>query len=48
MLLETISGGPNLHISDVHYTPPIGGCYKLNVDAVGLIKGVNWVLVLLL
>jgi hypothetical protein len=42
MLLETLSGGPNLPISDVHWTPPDNGCYKLNVDAVGPIEGGKW------
>jgi hypothetical protein len=39
MLLETLSGGPNLPIFDVHWTSPDNGCYKLNVDAAGPIEG---------
>ena len=39
MLLETLSGGPTLSISDVHCTPLFSGFYKLNVDAAGPIKG---------
>jgi hypothetical protein len=37
-LLEALSRCPNLPISDVHWTPPISGFYKLNVDAAGLIE----------
>jgi len=42
VLLETLSGGPNLPISDVHWTPSDNGCYKLNVDAAGPIEGGKW------
>jgi hypothetical protein len=41
-LLETLSGGLNLPIYDVHWTHPDSGCYKLNVDASGSIKGDKW------
>jgi len=39
VLIETLSGGPILPISDVHWTPPFNGFYKLNVDAAGPIEG---------
>jgi len=42
MLLETLSGGPTLSISDVHCTPLFSGFYKLNVDAAGPIEGGKW------
>jgi len=31
-----------LPISDVHWTPPFSGFYKLNVDAAGPIEGDKW------
>ena len=42
VLTETLSGGPVLPISDVHWTPPFNSFYKLNVDAVCLIEGDKW------
>jgi ribonuclease HI len=42
VLLETLSGGPTLPISDVHWTPPFYGFYKLYVDAAGPIEGSKW------
>ena len=39
VLVETLSEGPILPISDVHLTPPLSGLYKLNVDAAGPIEG---------
>lgn len=42
VLVETLSGGPILPISDVHWTPPFSGFYKLNVDAAGPIEGDKW------
>jgi len=42
VLLETLSGGPNLPMYDVHWTPLDNGCYKLNVDAAGPIEGGKW------
>ena len=39
VLVETLSGGPILPISDVHWTPPFNGFYQLNVDAAGPIEG---------
>ena len=42
VLMETLSGGPILPISDVHWTPPFSGFYKLNVDAAGPIEGDKW------
>ena len=36
VLVERLSGGPILPTSDVHWTPPFSGFYKLNVDAAGL------------
>jgi hypothetical protein len=42
VLVETLSGGPILPISDVHWTPPFSGFYKLNVDASGPIEGDKW------
>jgi len=39
VLAETLSGGLIFPISDVHWTPPFNGFYKLNVDAAGLIEG---------
>ncbi|KEH18605.1 hypothetical protein MTR_8g027132 [Medicago truncatula] len=39
MLVETLSRGPILPISDVHWTPPFSGFYKLNIDAAGPIEG---------
>jgi hypothetical protein len=42
VLLEMLSGGPNMLISDVHWTTPPSGYYKLNVDAAGPIEGGRW------
>jgi hypothetical protein len=42
VLVETLSGGPILPISDVHWTPPSSGFYKLNVDAAGPLEGDKW------
>jgi len=42
VLMETLSGGPILPISDVHWTPPFSGFYKLNVDAACPIEGDKW------
>jgi len=42
VLMETLSGGPILPISDVHWTPPFNDFYKLNVDAAGPIEGDKW------
>jgi hypothetical protein len=39
VLVETLSGGPVLPISDVHWTPPFSSFYKLNVDAACPIDG---------
>ncbi|AES87500.1 hypothetical protein MTR_4g028280 [Medicago truncatula] len=39
-MMETLSGGTIFSISDVHWTPPLSGFCKLNVDAVGLMDGV--------
>ena len=41
VLVETLSGGPILPISDVHWTPPFSGFYKLNVDAAGPIEVIS-------
>lgn len=38
MLLETLSWGLILSISDAHWTPPFSGFYKHNVDAAGSIE----------
>ena len=46
VLLETLSGCPNLFVYDFRLTPPFNGCYKFNVDAEVPIKGVNRVSVL--
>lgn len=37
VLLEVLSECPNLSISDVHWTPPFIGCYKLIIDATNYI-----------
>ena len=42
VLVETLSGDPILQISDVHWTHPFSGFYKLNVDATCLIEGDKW------
>jgi len=42
VLVKTLNGGPILPISDVHWTPPFSGFYKINVDAAGLIEGDKW------
>jgi len=42
VLVETLSGGPILPISDVHWTPLFSGFYKLNVDAARPIEGDKW------
>lgn len=42
VLLEALSGGPILPISDVHWTPPFSGFYKLNVDATCSIEEGKW------
>ena len=42
VLVETLSWGSNLPISDVHWTPPFSGFYKLNVDATCPIDGDKW------
>jgi len=42
VLVETLSGGPILPISYVHWTPPFSGFYKLIVDAAGPIEGDKW------
>jgi len=42
VLVERLSGGPILPISDVHWTPPFSGFYKLNVDAAGPMEGDKW------
>ena len=42
VLVETLSGCAILPISDVHWTPPFSGFYKLNFDAAGLIEGDKW------
>ncbi|KEH19367.1 hypothetical protein MTR_8g051775 [Medicago truncatula] len=42
VLVETVSGGSILPISDVHWTPPFSGFYKLNVDATYPIEGDKW------
>ena len=42
VLVETLSRGPILPISDVHWTPPFNCFYKLNVDATGPIEGDKW------
>ncbi|KEH38161.1 hypothetical protein MTR_2g061390 [Medicago truncatula] len=43
VLMETLSGGPVLPISNVHWTPPpFSGFYKLDVDAAGPIEGDEW------
>ena len=42
MLVDILSRGPTLPISDVHWTPLFSGFYKLNVDAAGLIEGGKW------
>ncbi|AES87498.1 hypothetical protein MTR_4g028260 [Medicago truncatula] len=43
-MIETLSGGPILSISDVHLTPPFRGFYKLNVDAACPMDGGSGVL----
>ncbi|AES65486.1 hypothetical protein MTR_2g039980 [Medicago truncatula] len=42
VLVETLSGGQILLISDVHLTPPFSGFYKLNVDGACSIEGDKW------
>jgi len=42
VLVERLSGGPILPISDVHWTPPFSGFYRLNADAAGSIEGDKW------
>ena len=42
MLVKTLSGGPVLPISYVHWTPPVSGFYKLNVDTTSPIEGDKW------
>ena len=42
VLVERLSGGPILPTSDVHWTPPFSGFYKLNVDAASPIDGDKW------
>ena len=42
LLVETLSGGPILPISNVHWTPHFNGFYKLSVDAAGPIEGDKW------
>jgi len=42
VLLEALSWGPILPISDVHWTPPFSGFYKLNVDAAGPLEEGKW------
>ncbi|AES69453.1 hypothetical protein MTR_3g030100 [Medicago truncatula] len=42
VLVETLSGGPILPTSYVHWTPSFNGFYKFNVDAVGPIEGDKW------
>ena len=38
VLLEALSGGPILPVSDVHWTPPFSGFYKVNVDVTSPIE----------
>lgn len=45
VMLKTLSGCPNLPISDVRWTP-LSGCYKLNLDTISPIEGVSGVPVL--
>jgi hypothetical protein len=42
VLLKALSGGPILPISDVHWTHPFSGFYKLNVDAASPIEEGKW------
>jgi len=44
MLLETLSAGPILPVSDVHRRPSFSGFYKLNVDVADPIEGASGVL----